>query len=117
MQRLAPLDAQFLNVESPTTVGHVGSLIVLDPPTVHLGRRDALGWLIYPLIWLAYTLVRGAAVSWYPYPFLDPAHGGYGQVAVTSVAILVAGALVCLFYAWLGNRLGGKTRTAGLSRG
>jgi WS/DGAT/MGAT family acyltransferase len=32
MQRLTPLDAQFLNVETPTTVGHVGSLIVLDPP-------------------------------------------------------------------------------------
>ena len=30
MQRLTALDAQFLNVESPTTVGHVGSLIVLD---------------------------------------------------------------------------------------
>ena len=33
MRQLTPLDAQFLNVESPTTVGHVGSLIVLDPST------------------------------------------------------------------------------------
>jgi diacylglycerol O-acyltransferase / wax synthase len=33
MQQLTALDAQFLNVESPTTVGHVGSLIVLDPGT------------------------------------------------------------------------------------
>ena len=31
MRQLTALDAQFLNVESPTTVGHVGSLIVLDP--------------------------------------------------------------------------------------
>ena len=29
MRQLTSLDAQFLNVESPTTVGHVGSLIVL----------------------------------------------------------------------------------------
>jgi WS/DGAT/MGAT family acyltransferase len=33
MRQLTALDAQFLNVESPTTVGHVGSLIVLDPGT------------------------------------------------------------------------------------
>ena len=89
---------------------------LLDPPTVRLTRRDALGWLAYPLAWLVYTLVRGPLVGWYPYPFLDPAHGGYASVAVTSLVILVAGAFVCLGYAWLGNRIGGG-RAAGLAAG
>ncbi len=40
MRQLTSLDAQFLNVESPTTVGHVGSLIVLDPGTAPGGRWD-----------------------------------------------------------------------------
>ncbi len=40
MRQLTALDAQFLNVESPTTVGHVGSLIVLDPATAPGGRWD-----------------------------------------------------------------------------
>ncbi len=40
MRQLTALDAQFLNVESPTTVGHVGSLIVLDPGTAPGGRWD-----------------------------------------------------------------------------
>ena len=79
---------------------------LLDPPSVRLTPRDALGWLVYPLVWLGYTLVRGANVAWYPYPFLDPANGGYGAVALTSVVILAAGALVCLAYARLGNRVG-----------
>jgi diacylglycerol O-acyltransferase len=39
MRRLTSLDAQFLNVESPTTVGHVGSLIVLDPPVAPPGQQ------------------------------------------------------------------------------
>ena len=39
MRQLSPLDAQFLLIESPTTVGHVGSLIVLDPSTAPGG-----GW-------------------------------------------------------------------------
>ena len=78
---------------------------VLDPPTVPLTGRDAVSWLVYPLVWLAYTIVRGPIVGWYPYPFLDPAHGGYGQVAMTSVLVLGAGAAVCFAYAWLGTRL------------
>jgi diacylglycerol O-acyltransferase len=40
VRQLTSLDAQFLNVESPTTVGHVGSLIVLDPGTAPGGRWD-----------------------------------------------------------------------------
>jgi len=38
MRQLTALDAQFLNVESPTTVGHVGSLVVLDPSTAPGGE-------------------------------------------------------------------------------
>ena len=44
--------------------------------------------LIYPLIWTAVVLVRGATDGWVPYPFLSPAQG-YGVVAAWS--ILVAG--------------------------
>jgi hypothetical protein len=62
---------------------------IFDPPTVRLTYRVALVWLVYPLIWTGVTLVRGAADGWYPYPFLDPANGGYGQVAVTAVAVTV----------------------------
>ena len=40
MRQLSPLDAQFLMIESPTTVGHVGSLIVLDPSTTPGGVWD-----------------------------------------------------------------------------
>ena len=38
MRQLSSMDAQFLNVESPTTVGHVGSMIVLDPSTAPNGE-------------------------------------------------------------------------------
>ncbi len=40
MRQLTSLDAQFLMVESPTTTGHVGSLIVLDPTTSPDGIWD-----------------------------------------------------------------------------
>lgn len=54
-----------------------------------LAMRQALSWLVYPLLYLAYTLVRGAEVDWYPYPFLDPRDSGYGTVAIYCAVILL----------------------------
>lgn len=67
---------------------------LIDPPLVRQTLRQAITWLSFPLVWLAYTLVKGPIVGKYPYPFLDPANGGYGSVALYSVAILVVMVLV-----------------------
>ncbi|MGH3386865.1 MAG: WS/DGAT/MGAT family O-acyltransferase [Nocardioidaceae bacterium] len=58
MQQLTSLDAQFLNVESPTTVGHVGSLLLLDPSTAPDGdlSLDALRDVLEPRLHLAAPL-------------------------------------------------------------
>lgn len=54
MRQLTSLDAQFLNVESPTTVGHVGSLIVLDPSSAPGGwGLDAVRAVFEPRLHLA----------------------------------------------------------------
>jgi hypothetical protein len=47
--------------------------------------------LVYPVLWLAVVLVRGATDGWVPYPFLSPSQG-YGVVA--AWAALVAGVFV-----------------------
>lgn len=62
---------------------------VLDPPMHRLAARDLVTWLVYPLAWTVLTVIRGALDGWYPYPFLDPANGGYGQVAIVVVGVLV----------------------------
>ena len=44
----------------------------------------------FPIAWVVYTMIRGAVVGWYPYPFLDPAVEpgvGLGGVAVYVIAI------------------------------
>ena len=48
---------------------------------------DVLGALVFPVAWLVYTLVRGAATGFYPYPFLDVGEQGYAAVAVACVGI------------------------------
>jgi hypothetical protein len=68
---------------------------LIDPPQHRITFRRALWWLVYPAAYLVYSLVRGPIAHWYPYPFLNPANGGYGKVALTSGGIL-AGSLILI---------------------
>jgi hypothetical protein len=51
--------------------------------------RWAAAWLVYPLAYLAFVLIRGAIVHRYPYPFLDVTENGYGGVALVALVLLV----------------------------
>ena len=80
---------------------------ILDPPVHRISTRDAFPGSCTRCSGSCTRSFAAPTVGWYPYPFLDPAHsGGYGSVAVTSLIILVAGAVLSLAVAWLGNRLG-----------
>ncbi|MFE2406902.1 Pr6Pr family membrane protein [Kitasatospora sp. NPDC059408] len=72
---------------------------LIDPPARRLRPGAGLWWLGLPLLYLGYTLLRGWAVDWYPYPFLDPGvHGGYrrvaGACALVAAAFVVVGAAI-----------------------
>jgi hypothetical protein len=67
-------------------------------------HRDDLGpFLVLPLVWIAYTLVRGAVVDWYPYPFIDVGEHGYAAVAL-NCADVAALMLALLFLAVVVDR-------------
>lgn len=70
-------------------------------------------WLsaVFPIAWCTFTLIRGAIVGWYPYPFIDVNVLGYGKVFVNCVwiAVLYLGVAAALttFDGWL-DRVGGR---------
>jgi cell division protein FtsW (lipid II flippase) len=66
---------------------------LIDPPSTDVRTRDVALWLVFPIVWVVVTLARGAVDHWYPYPFLDPANGGYRSVAY-FVGMILAGFLV-----------------------
>jgi hypothetical protein len=62
------------------------------------------------LVWVVFTLIRGAIENWYPYPFLDPANGGYGSVAVVSAGIFVGFLVIIAITVTLGNTMRDRGR-------
>jgi hypothetical protein len=64
------------------------------------GPRGWLTWrtvftaLILPIIWLVFTLVRGAVIEAYPYPFLNVANLGLGAALFNVVFVLVLGVIL-----------------------
>jgi len=83
---------------------------LITPPAARLRLPHCLLWLSFPLVWIVYTLIRGAIVNKYPYPFLDPANGGYASVTVYCIAILVAMLVVSALVVVLANAAGGGRR-------
>jgi len=83
---------------------------LIEPPHQPIPFRRALVWLGFPLAWTAFTLVRGAIDGRYPYPFLDPANGGYGVVALYCVAIFLLFVAVVWVVASVGTALRRRRR-------
>jgi len=75
--------------------------------------RPRLRWtglrivIVYPLAWLAYTLIRGAITGWYPYPFLEPSTGWLIVATyVVGIAAFIVGlaSLAIAYSQWRGRR-------------
>ncbi|MGX5358213.1 Pr6Pr family membrane protein [Kocuria sp. KH4] len=63
---------------------------LFGPGRHRLAVSTAWASMVYPVLWAAYTLVRGRLVGWYPYFFLDPHQvGGYTAVGLFSLGVSV----------------------------
>lgn len=63
---------------------------LLDRPYKSIPLRQALAWMVFPAVYLIYSLARGPLANWYPYPFLDPTQHDYPRVVLTSLILAVA---------------------------
>jgi hypothetical protein len=58
-------------------------------PRQRITRAEFGPFLVLPVVWLVYTLIRGAIVHWYPYPFIDVDVHGYLYVAMACLGVSV----------------------------
>ena len=86
-------------------------VMVLDwlfqPPKAKLAPKHIWFWVVYPIAYLTYSLIRGAVVDWYPYWFINPheSPGGWSGVILYSGAITIGFLLISFALLWLGNKL------------
>lgn len=77
---------------------------IIDQPRRKLVFRKSLLWLLFPIMYMVYSLARGAISGWYPYPFLNPATNGYGSIAVTASCLFGLGIgltwVICKLSVW-----------------
>lgn len=83
-------------------------VIVLEwlyqPLKTKISLRQAAYWLVFPFLYVVYSIIRGAIVGWYAYPFFNPAQsGGAGGVALYCLAIFVVFSILCGVVTTLGN--------------
>lgn len=86
--------------------------VLFAPSRRALAWRAVAAMVAFPLVWTAYTLVRGPLVTspgngdpfWYPYPFMNPnGPGGWPSVILYVVLIAVAFLVVALGIVWVGR--------------
>lgn len=65
-------------------------------PKGDLRLKHIGGWVIYPLVYFAYALLRGDLLGQYQYPFIDVSTLGYPQVFVNAGGILMGFVLIAL---------------------
>ena len=66
---------------------------LLFGPRPRLDDRTMVWAFLWPIVWIAYTFIRGALFDWYPYSFLDVDDVGYGA-AIGSVLVILVVAVV-----------------------
>jgi hypothetical protein len=67
---------------------------VLFGPRPRITWGTVAGAFVWPLAWIAWTLLHGALTGWYPYPFLDAGELGYPVALRNTVAVLLLAAVL-----------------------
>ena len=62
---------------------------VVAGPRGQAARPQAMGALLWPLLWGAFTLGRGSITHWWPYPFLNVDELGWGRVLLNLAGVAV----------------------------
>jgi hypothetical protein len=57
-------------------------------PKGSLRWSDPAWWLIYPVLYFLYSMLRGAAFGTYLYPFFDVAQLGFARVSMNAIVLL-----------------------------
>lgn len=70
--------------------------------------KNVFPWMLYPLIYFIYIIIRGALCGRYPYPFVDVNTLGYSAVFTNSAILTLAFGILSLLFIGLAKVLNRK---------
>lgn len=101
----APVDAHFLVDQLLHTAVPLGmALWWLAFADKRLGFGDLAWWLVWPLVYCAYALVRGYETGLWPYHFIDGSALGPFELVRNIVEMLLAFTAVGLLILWVARQ-------------
>ena len=87
-------------------------VFVIAGPRGWITLKNILAALVVPIVYVFYTLTRGAIIGKYPYDFFDVITEGYAYVLIFVMGILFASIIVAGFYWGIDKVLSSKPKTA-----
>lgn len=75
-----------------------------------IARSAPPHWLVYPLVYAAWTFAHGATSGWYPYPFMNVARKGLSTVIRNLLLMALFFAALGYAYRWIDTLLGRSAR-------
>ena len=68
-----------------------------------ISYKQTVKWLIYPLVYLTFILIRGDFSDFYPYPFVNATNLGLKQVLINSAGLIISFFCISVGYIKLGK--------------
>lgn len=73
--------------------------------------KNVWAWLFYPLIYIVFVFIRGAASGFHPYPFIDVAQIGLQRAIVNAMWVALAFLMTSLLLVAIGKILHKRNRS------
>jgi hypothetical protein len=77
-------------------------------PKGTLKWRKSTRWLVFPLVYIIYSLIRGPIANWYPYFFINVKELGYLTAFTYMFFVFMAFLMVGLLIVWIDGRVGNR---------
>ena len=74
-------------------------------PKERIKYKSISYWIIYPLCYVVYILVKGYFMHFYQYPFFDVDKLGYEKVLLMALCQLVVLTIMSAIYIWMNNKI------------
>lgn len=71
--------------------------------TKTINYSQVVKWIIYPILYLIFILIRGSYSTFYPYPFVDVVALGMTKVLINSIILLLVCMLTSVVFVFIGK--------------